>query len=298
VVSATNTAPTASFTVAPGSGTTQTVFNFNASASSDPDVGDSLEYRWDWTGDGTYDTTWSITRTAQHQFSAQGTHSVTLEVRDNALAVSSASRSVIVTLADITAPTVTGRSPSDGATEVAVDENVQITFSEAMDKTSVQAAFQLNGGTVVGTFGWSTDSMVLTFNPSSNLEFSTPYTITIGTGARDVAGNSMNAFTSSFTTEGSSNTAPTASFTVAPESGDINTEFQFNAESSTDAETPDSLEYRWDWDGDGVYEESWSGSKTMSHVFNVPGTYHVTVQVRDPQGLTDVYSMDITVSDV
>ena len=123
VVSATNTAPTASFTVAPGSGTTQTVFNFNASASSDPDAGDSLEYRWDWTGDGTYDTTWSITRTAQHQFSAQGTHSVTLEVRDNALAVSSASRSVIVTLADITAPTVTGRSPGDGATDVAVDEN-------------------------------------------------------------------------------------------------------------------------------------------------------------------------------
>jgi PKD repeat protein len=299
VVSATNIAPTASFIVSPSSGTTQTTFNFNASASSDPDAGDTLEYRWDWTGDGTFDTTWSTTRTAQHQFDAQGTYSVTLEVRDRSLAISSASRSVIVTLADTTTPTVTGLSPGAGATNVAVDGNVQITFSEAMDKASVQAAFEMNGGTVVlGSYGWSVDSKVLTFNPNSNLQFSTSYTISIGTGAKDAAGNSMNAFTSSFTTEDAPNTAPTARFIASSESGDTTTDFQFDASSSTDTETPGSLEYRWDWNGDGVYEESWSGSKTISHTFTEPGTYTVTLQVQDPQGLTDVISMDITVSAV
>jgi formylglycine-generating enzyme required for sulfatase activity len=41
-----------------------------------------LEARWDWTNDGTYDTSWSTTKTASHQYSFNGNYTIKLQVRD------------------------------------------------------------------------------------------------------------------------------------------------------------------------------------------------------------------------
>ncbi|MFZ1945934.1 MAG: SUMF1/EgtB/PvdO family nonheme iron enzyme, partial [bacterium] len=80
-------APVASFTVTPESGTTLTVFEFDASGSSDADESSSaLQVRWDWESDG-WDTGWSTTKTATHQFASWGTKTVKLEVRDTDLMV-------------------------------------------------------------------------------------------------------------------------------------------------------------------------------------------------------------------
>ena len=55
-----NTFPTASFTVTPTVGNSSTVFAFDASSCKDPeDATSNLQVRWDWTSDGTYDTTCS-----------------------------------------------------------------------------------------------------------------------------------------------------------------------------------------------------------------------------------------------
>jgi len=78
------TAPTSFFTINPTSGTTSTIFNFDASGSSDnEDATSALEIRWDWTNDGSYDTNWSTEKTISHQFSSSGTHTVKLEVKDS-----------------------------------------------------------------------------------------------------------------------------------------------------------------------------------------------------------------------
>ena len=80
----TNTTPTASFTINPTSGTVNTVFNFNASGCTDnEDAISALMVRWDWNNDGNYDTNYSITKTATHQYSTIGTYSVKLEVKDS-----------------------------------------------------------------------------------------------------------------------------------------------------------------------------------------------------------------------
>jgi hypothetical protein len=77
-----NTPPTASFTIHPTSDrTTQTPLQFDASASSDPEGG-TLEVRWDWDNDGTYDTAWSAAKTATHTFSVAGHYTVLAQVRD------------------------------------------------------------------------------------------------------------------------------------------------------------------------------------------------------------------------
>jgi PKD repeat protein len=38
--------------------------------------------RWDWDDNGTYDTTWSTTKTATHTFTTFGLFTIRLEVRD------------------------------------------------------------------------------------------------------------------------------------------------------------------------------------------------------------------------
>ena len=79
-----NTAPTASFTVDPSSGTIATIFNFDAGGcTDDEDSVSDLQVRWDWENDGTYDTDFSTTKTTTHQYGAIGTYTVVLEVKDS-----------------------------------------------------------------------------------------------------------------------------------------------------------------------------------------------------------------------
>jgi len=92
-----NTAPTASFTAVPATGNVTTDVTFDASGSSDlEDPVSSLQVRWDWEDDGTWDTTFTGTKTAQHRFAVLGVHSICLEVRDSEGLTSSSVRSVTV----------------------------------------------------------------------------------------------------------------------------------------------------------------------------------------------------------
>ena len=82
-VSNDNTPPTAFFTISPSSGTTSTNFVFDASGSSDnEDPTSQLEVRWDFDGNGSWDTSWDTDKTITHQYSSEGTYNATLEVKD------------------------------------------------------------------------------------------------------------------------------------------------------------------------------------------------------------------------
>ncbi len=91
--------------------------------------------------------------------------------------------------------------------------------------------------------------------------------------------------------------APTAAFTVTPEAGDIATLFVFNASGSLDADDPpSSLEVRWDWDGDGVWDTGWTTEKTAEHSYASPGNMTVQLIVRDGAGLTNSTTRDLAVT--
>jgi len=77
------TAPTAAFTVSPTSGTTNTIFTFDALGCTDnEDPTSVLKVRWDFDGDGNWDTDWETTKTIEHQHSIESTYNVLLEVQD------------------------------------------------------------------------------------------------------------------------------------------------------------------------------------------------------------------------
>ncbi|MHC4777317.1 MAG: PKD domain-containing protein, partial [Planctomycetota bacterium] len=74
----------AEIAVKPKSGRTTTPFHFDGSASSDPEESsESLKVRWDFNGDGEYETDWSEEKTAVKTFTEMGVIKVVLEVKNS-----------------------------------------------------------------------------------------------------------------------------------------------------------------------------------------------------------------------
>jgi len=92
-----NFAPTASFTVTPNSGTTETLFSFDASASTDPeDSASQLQFRWDFDGDGGWDSDWLSYKTIDVRYLNEGEYTAFLEVKDSKGSTGQTSRTIIV----------------------------------------------------------------------------------------------------------------------------------------------------------------------------------------------------------
>ena len=109
---------------------------------------------------------------------------------------------------DTALPLVSATDPANGATGVARNKVVSITFSEAMDPATITTGtFTLMNGTtaVAGTVAYS--GVVATFTANNILPVATQLTATITTGAKDLAGNALAANTVwAFTTGGTLST--------------------------------------------------------------------------------------------
>src|SRR5919112_6900298 len=100
---------------------------------------------------------------------------------------------------DTTPPTISSVAPADGQTEVAPEANVEATFSEAIDpSTLTSATFTLSkpyGGTpVAATVSYDPATKKATLNPDAPLDSKATYTATIkgGTdGVKDSSGNPL-----------------------------------------------------------------------------------------------------------
>lgn len=122
---------------------------------------------------------------------------------------------------DQVAPTVVSTDPADGATGVALDAAVSITFDEALDPDTVAAgAFTLSDGTtaVPGALAYDDATFTVTFTPDADFAFDTTYTATVTSALTDAAGNALGAsHTWSFTT--AADTAAPAIVALSPEDG-------------------------------------------------------------------------------
>src|SRR2546428_609782 len=93
-----------------------------------------------------------------------------------------------------------------------------------------------------------------------------------------------------------SNLPPSVDFSWTPTSGNNSTVFSFAAQVSDDHDSPNSIQVRWDWNGDGPWDTSWSTTKTATHTFGSAGAYTVVVQAQDSGGLTGPMPHAVTVS--
>ena len=103
------------------------------------------------------------------------------------------------------APTLTARSPANGATSVSTVANLTLTFSERVVGVSGSTfSVRTPSGTVVpATVSYNSTTRTATLNPTANLPADVRYTATVTGGpsaVRDAAGNPLATSTWTFTT--------------------------------------------------------------------------------------------------
>ena len=106
--------------------------------------------------------------------------------------------------ADITPPTVTQTIPANNDTKVSIWPQFHVIFSEEMGENTLTniniSLYDNTAGRNVAIDIYLTDNDYVTFGPQSNLVNGHNYTVTIGTGVKDLAGNGLSSpYTWSFT---------------------------------------------------------------------------------------------------
>jgi len=151
--------PTARFTYSPAAPVANSSVLFDASSSTDADPSATLQARWDWNGDGAWDTALSASLAAQHVFPSPGTYSVKLEIQDSHGLTNSTGQAISVApsgIGDKTPPQVLITSP--GNASVVTTENVTVT-GVATDNVAIKSVeLSTDNKTwtpVSGTIYWS-----------------------------------------------------------------------------------------------------------------------------------------------
>jgi YD repeat-containing protein len=88
--------------------------------------------------------------------------------------------------------------------------------------------------------------------------------------------------------------APHAAFTISPSPSAIGSPTTFDAATSTDPGAT-ITNYKWDLDGDGIYETDGGTAKTTTKTFSAAGTVDVGLRITDSVGATDTVVHTVTV---
>ncbi|PXF53926.1 MAG: hypothetical protein C4B56_00550 [Candidatus Methanophagaceae archaeon] len=107
----------------------------------------------------------------------------------------------------------------------------------------------------------------------------------------DLSGNSAESSEYSFTTLGTLNQPPIASFTYYPENPLLGEQITFDASSSYDSDG-NITNYEWDF-GDGNVTNT--THEILNHSYSEAGSYEVTLTVTDDDGVTNSTTKEITV---
>src|SRR3989475_493701 len=137
--------PTARFVTSPTWPKGNTTVTFNGSSSSSDVPNATLQYRWDWTDDGTWDTNWSATPTATHVYGSSGLYTAALQVQD----IHGANKTTHLVAADdlppVTNATLSGTLGQNGWYR----GNVTITLNATDDRSGVwYTTYHLDGSAV------------------------------------------------------------------------------------------------------------------------------------------------------
>ena len=283
-----NQAPQAGFTINPPAGFTDTNFEFNASASSDLESpAGSLMMRWDFDGDSHYDTEFSAEKIAFKRFVQPGVYKPILEVRDPQGLTSRKVSSVEVSLSSSAPIAFFTVTPESGHTTTFFLFDASGCYDAEDGITLLKVRWDFDGDDVFEQ-SWTTVKAASYVYPDPG-----KYTVTLE--VLDTQG--LRGSTTRIVNVSPPNIKPTAFFTVDPENGSIDTQFNFDASGSTDPEDPpESLRVRWDWENDGTYDTEYRTIKTIQHSFPVTGTYTVMMEVIDTEGYGTTFAMEIKVA--
>jgi hypothetical protein len=92
---------------------------------------------------------------------------------------------------DLSAPALLAAEPDSGAAGIDTLATIRLTFSEPMDRASVEGGLLVAPGVRSGRFAWE-GGRTLSFRPDRPLAADRTYVVLLAAGARDVRGNVLN----------------------------------------------------------------------------------------------------------
>ncbi len=192
VVTVTNRAPTASFTVSPSSVPTGTNTTLNAGNSSDPD-GTIAKYEWDFDGNGSYDAT-TTTSSTTTSYATAGARTIALRITDNLGATATTTRTVTVTNRAPTAAFTTSPSPALAGATITFDAG----SSSDPDGTIAKYEWDFDGNGSYEVNGGVSTTTTKSFSPAGDRTIRLRVTdnngaTTVDTETLSVRGNYNNA---------------------------------------------------------------------------------------------------------
>lgn len=284
-----NESPVAVLSISPSTGYTNTEFKLNATASNDlEDSQYSLEVRWDYEGDGVWDTPFSTNKLVKFIFLLPGTYTIKLEVRDSYGATDITSESVVVHKSSSAPIAAFSISPETGkqADFFTFDASGCLDAEDPLSVLEVRWDFQGNGE-------W--DSHYST-TKAKVWVYGVPGDYVVKLEVRDSDG--LTGSTTKLLSVTEANIKPDAYYEVNPESGTTETIFNFDASESSDPEDSlEDLQIRWDWENDGIWDTELRTIKTITHKFSLAGDYPVVLEVMDTEGYASTFSRTIHVTD-
>lgn len=258
-----NHPPTASFTATP-SGTNANQVNLDASASTDPDTGQTLSYLWAF-GDG--NTQQVTTPTTSHTYAASGTFTIALTVQDNYGASASASHAFTVHAP----PFASFRVEHQAATGSAIEVLFNATASTGGDGTLVGFAWQFGDSSVLSAASpWAFHNYSMAFSGRTvvvNLTVNNTFGLTNTTSKSVIVSATALPPIAAFT------------FTIDNYTRTVSVD---GSGSSTQTGQP-IVDYNWTW-GDGSPNTN-TTSATASHVYGSDSTFTITLTVVDTLNL-------------
>lgn len=253
--------PTASFTYTPTAPLVNETVTFDASNST----GTIVTYKWDF-GDGFAETPSPIITWA---YMGPGTYNVTLKVIDDKGLWDTASKNITVYAPPIAIFTY---SPS----EPVIDETVIFNASGSHD---------LDGSIMNYTWNFGDGTNGTGINVTHAYTAEGNYTVTLNITDNDGLTNSTSKSIRVTTNY------PTASFTYSPTAPIVNQIVTFNASLST-PHGGTIVSYAWNF-GDGT--ETTEADPIVYHNYTTTGTFNVTLNVTDSEGLWSTDSKSVMV---
>jgi PKD repeat protein len=267
----------------PASGVTPLAVNFITKAVYTD--GAITHYRWDFQGDGIFDTDDPGARNYTRTFTQRGTFNAVLEVTNDKNEKTSATVPITV---QNNPPTATASiNPSNGAVPLTVNFTGSGTDP---DGTITKFEWDFDGD---GTFDFAsatTGNTSHTYNTAGT--FNARFRVTDNDGQTTTA-----SATTAIVRPGPPG-SPTATITSPANTLTGNAPLTVNF-NGTGADTGGTItKYEWDFNGDGAFDFSSPTSAATSFKYDAPGAYTAALRVTDNSGLTGIDAVDIIVNAV